>query len=216
MSDTEPANNTRAASPTKPSREITDPKAMRALAHPVRLAILDAMRNEGELTATRAAELLNQSPGNMSWHLQTLAKYGFIVEAEGVKGRSRPWKISPVRNEFNATESVPGSVDAIEHLAITVLERGVEQLQQWWRQHKDFGEGWFDASFVKDDTSFLTSAELAEISEQMERLMSRYNERSDPAQRPAEALPVHIVTFAHPMPRTESGERASGSDGHAS
>ena len=69
---------------TQPSREITDPKAMRALAHPVRLAILDAMRNEGELTATRAADLLNQSPGNMSWHLQTLAKYGFIVEAEGV------------------------------------------------------------------------------------------------------------------------------------
>ena len=61
---------------------------MRALAHPLRLAILDAMRNEGELTATRAAELLHQSPGNMSWHLQTLAKYGFIVQADGAKGRS--------------------------------------------------------------------------------------------------------------------------------
>ena len=80
---------------TPPSREITDPKAMRALAHPVRLAILDAMRSEGELTATRATEVLDQSPGNMSWHLQILAKYGFIVEAEGAKGRSRPWKIAP-------------------------------------------------------------------------------------------------------------------------
>ena len=96
MSDTEPADtNTSAPAATRPSREINDPKAMRALAHPVRLAILDAMRNEGELTATRAADLLDQSPGNMSWHLQMLAKYGFIVEAEGAKGRRRPGRSLP-------------------------------------------------------------------------------------------------------------------------
>ncbi|HEX3801511.1 MAG TPA: helix-turn-helix domain-containing protein [Solirubrobacteraceae bacterium] len=42
----------------------------------MRLALLDAIRRYGEITATRAAELLSESPGNMSWHLQTLAKYG--------------------------------------------------------------------------------------------------------------------------------------------
>ena len=204
MSDTEPAETESSAAPaTQPSREISDPKAMRALAHPVRLAILDAMRNEGELTATRAAELLDQTPGNMSWHLQMLAKYGFIIEAGGAKGRSRPWKIAPGSNTFNATEAVPGSLDAIEHLVITVLDRSFERLQEWWRQHKDFGDAWFDASFVKEDTSFLTPAELAEISGQMDELMGQYDERSDPAKRPAEALPVHMVTFAHPMPRTK-------------
>jgi DNA-binding transcriptional ArsR family regulator len=205
MSETEPADtDTSAARATQPSREISDPKAMRALAHPVRLAILDAMRNEGELTATRAAELLNQSPGNMSWHLQMLARYGFIVEAEGAKGRSRPWKIAPGTNRITVTEAVPGSFDAIEHLVITLLDRSFEQLQEWWRQHKDFGDAWFDASFVKERTSFVTPAELAEISEQMDRLLGRYEERSEPAQRPAEALPVHMVTFAHPMPHTNA------------
>jgi hypothetical protein len=164
------------------------------------------MRNEGELTATRAAELLDQSPGNMSWHLQTLAKYGFIVEAEGAKGRSRPWKIAPGNDRFNASEAVPGSLDAIEHLAVTVLERSFEQLMEWWRQHKDFGDSWFDASFVKEGTSFLTSAELGEINEQTEQLLSRYDERSDPAQRPDDALPVHLVSFAHPMARTKPSD----------
>ena len=207
MSEPQPADTeTNAAPATQPSQEITDPKAMRALAHPVRLAILDAMRNEGELTATRAAELLDQSPGNTSWHLQMLAKYGFIVEAEGAKGRSRPWKIAPGPNKFNATEAVPGSLDAIEHLVITLLDRSFEQLQQWWRQRDEFGDAWFDASFVKEDTSFLTPAELVEINEQVDQLLSRYDERSDPAQRPAEALPVHVVTFAHPMPRTKPGD----------
>jgi len=207
MSETEPSDTeTGAARATKPTREITDPKAMRALAHPVRLAILDAMRNEGELTATRAADLLKQSPGNMSWHLQMLAKYGFIVEVEGAKGRSRPWKIAPGANRFSVSEAVPGSTDAIEHLVITVLDRSFEQLQEWWRQHKDFGDAWFDVSFVKEDTSFLTPAELAEINDQMQQLLSRYDERSDPAERPAEALPVHMVTFAHPMPRTKPSD----------
>lgn len=203
MSDTEPADTeTSAARATQTAREISDPKAMRALAHPVRLAILDAMRNEGQLTATRAADLLDQSPGNMSWHLQTLAKYGFIVEAEGAKGRSRPWKIAPGTNKFNPTEAVPGSLDAVEQLVITVLDRSFEQLQEWWRQRNDFGGAWFEASFIKEDTSFLTSAELAEISEHMDQLLCRYDERSEPAQRPAGAQPVHMVTFAHPMPRT--------------
>jgi DNA-binding transcriptional ArsR family regulator len=207
MSDTKPPRtDTSAARASQPSREITDPKAMRALAHPVRLAILDAMRNEGELTATRAADLLNQSPGNMSWHLQVLAKYGFIIEAEGARGRRRPWKVAPGGNTFTPTEAVPGSFDAAEHLVITVLDRSFEQLQQWWRQHRDFGDAWFDASFIKEKTSFLTPSELAEISEQLEQLVSPYEGRSDPAQRPAEALPVHMVTFAHPMPRTEPGD----------
>ena len=207
MPHTEPVDTDTSVAPaTQPSREITDPKAMRALAHPVRLAILDAIRNEGELTATRAGELLNQSAGNMSWHLQTLARYGFIVEAEGARGRSRPWKIAPITNRFNATEAVPGSLDAIEHLAITVLDRSFEQLQAWWRQQKDFEDEWFNVSFIQADTSFLTPAELAEIGEQMAQLLHRYDERSDPAQRPVEALPVSIVAFAHPMPRTEPGD----------
>jgi DNA-binding transcriptional ArsR family regulator len=207
MTDPQPADTrTSTARATQPTREITDPKTMRALAHPVRLAILDAMRNEGELTATRAAELLNQSPGNMSWHLQTLARYGFIVEVEGAKGRSRPWKIAPGTNKFNATEAVPGSLDAIEHLVITVLDRSYEQLQEWWRQHKAFGDAWFNAAFISEHTSFLTPAELAEINEQMDQLQRRYDERSDPARRPAGALPVHIVTFAHPMPRTKRSD----------
>jgi predicted transcriptional regulator len=108
MSDTKPADTeTSDARATQPSREISDPKAMRALAHPVRLAILDTMRNEGDLTATRAAELLNQSTGNMSWHLQMLAKYGFIVEAEGAKGRSRPWKIAPGTNKSTRPRQYP-------------------------------------------------------------------------------------------------------------
>ena len=57
------------------------------------MALLEAMRRDGEITATRAAELLGESPGNMSWHLQTLAKYGFVEDTGQGRGRSRPWRV---------------------------------------------------------------------------------------------------------------------------
>ena len=158
---------------TRPSREITDPKAMRALAHPLRLAILDAMRNEGELTATRAAELLHQSPATCPGICRRSPNTASSSKPTAPKDAGRPWKIAPGTNNFNPSEAIPESFDALEHLAITVLDRSFEQLQEWWRQHKDFGDAWFTASFINEKTSFLTSAELAEIREQIDQLLRR-------------------------------------------
>src|SRR3954447_19845445 len=73
-------------------RELTDPKAMRAMAHPVRLALMEALNDAGTLTATEAAERVGESPSNCSFHLRQLAKYGFVGGAEGGKGRRRPWR----------------------------------------------------------------------------------------------------------------------------
>ena len=71
---------------------LTDPKAIRALAHPVRMALLEALGHAGTLTATQASEMLGESPANCAFHLRTLAKYGFVEEAGGGRGRERPWR----------------------------------------------------------------------------------------------------------------------------
>src|SRR5262249_61369493 len=78
------------ADTTMEARKITDARAMRALAHPVRLALLEALVHAGTLTATQASELLGESPANCAFHLRTLAKYGYVVEAGGGRGRGRP------------------------------------------------------------------------------------------------------------------------------
>jgi Helix-turn-helix domain len=70
------------------------PKAIRALAHPVRWALLDALDQAGTLTATQASEMLGESPANCAFHLRTLAKYGYVEEAGGGRGRERPWRPS--------------------------------------------------------------------------------------------------------------------------
>ena len=71
---------------------LTDPKAIRALAHLLRWALLEALGQAGTLTATQASEMLGESPANCAFHLRTLAKYGFVEEAGGGRGRERPWR----------------------------------------------------------------------------------------------------------------------------
>jgi DNA-binding transcriptional ArsR family regulator len=181
-------------------RVTTDSKAMRALAHPVRLALLEAIHTEGEITATQAAEMLDESPGNMSWHLQTLAKYGFIEEAGGGKGRKRPWKIASVSHRFSTTEDDPGSHAAGQALEMTVFERSGHLLREWWSVEQSFSPEWREAAFMTDSISYLTAQELAELSEQINDLVGKYNERVDKKKRPEGALPVHLNTHGHPLP----------------
>src|SRR4051812_1529984 len=62
--------------PFDPPRELTDPKAMRALAHPVRLALLEALTDAGALTATEAGEGGGGGPPEASFHPRPLAEDG--------------------------------------------------------------------------------------------------------------------------------------------
>jgi DNA-binding transcriptional ArsR family regulator len=189
----------------RPDRVITDARAMRAMAHPVRLALLEAMRTEGEITATRAAQLLDDSPGNMSWHLQTLAKYGFIEEAGGGRGRSRPWRIASVTNRFTNVKGDPSSTAAVQALAMTALERSSQLMREWWSQHEAFEPIWSNAAFMTDSINYLTPEELAAFAEQVDELWAKFNYRTDRDKRPEDAMPVHFNAHAHPMlPRASS------------
>src|SRR5271155_445912 len=101
-------------------RELTDPKTLRALTHPVRLALLEALTLEGPLTATAAGELIGESPTTCSFHFRQLAKYGFVEEAVTGPGRLRPWKIANVGMRFSDVNE-----DAETSVAAKSLERMV-------------------------------------------------------------------------------------------
>src|SRR4051812_19836191 len=73
------------------ARKLRDPRELRALAHPVRLRLIQVLFELGTATATELAEHVGESPSNCSWHLRQLAKYGFVEEAGGT-GRQRPWR----------------------------------------------------------------------------------------------------------------------------
>jgi len=187
-------------------REITDARTMRAYAHPTRLALLELIGREGEITATRAAEMLGESPGTMSWHLQTLAKYGFVEEAGSGKGRSRPWRVSSVRTSFDSTKADAGTKLAGDEMVRLMLERGRERQRQWFASRDSFGVGWERAAFVSESLVYLTADELDAIGEEITEIIARHSDRlEDRSKRPEGALPVSLTAYGHPLPPTESG-----------
>src|SRR6266545_2466652 len=118
--------------PKSESREL-DPRAMRALAHPLRLTLLELAGLEGSLTATRAATLTGESSASCSFHLRQLAKYGFLEEAEGGEGRERPWRLRTLSHRWSDDEpaewrkAAPGTY-SILHLTPEELTALGEQL----------------------------------------------------------------------------------------
>jgi predicted ArsR family transcriptional regulator len=179
---------------------------MRALAHPVRIALLEVLGREGQLTATAAGELLDESPGNMSWHLQTLAKYGYVEEAGGGKGRSRPWRIASASNRFRSSSEDPEFDAAGEALGATFAERAFARLREWLGRSTTYSFAWRDAAFISDSIGYLTVEEMAEVGEEVVKLFSRYRDRVlNKELRPVGAEPTQLIAFGHPIPPTPSG-----------
>jgi DNA-binding transcriptional ArsR family regulator len=192
--------------PPVTQRIVSDARTMRALAHPVRLALLEAIGREGELTATHAAEMLDESPGNMSWHLQTLAKYGYVEEAGGGKGRSRPWRLASVSNRFQTTAEDPEADAAGEALESTFADQAFSRLRTWIGRRASYPRKWRNAAFTADTITYLTAEEMSTLGDEIAELFGRYRDRViNKELRPADAEPVKLVAFGHPIPPTPTG-----------
>ncbi|MDQ2848588.1 MAG: helix-turn-helix domain-containing protein [Actinomycetota bacterium] len=187
-------------------RELTDAREIRALAHPVRMGLLEALRREGTLTATEAAELLDESPANCSFHLRTLAKYGFVEEAPGGTGRQRPWRRAS-RGLSYALDNPEAEVSAAAHeLSKHFRDRLLQQQQNWEATWSSYEKPWRDAAFTFHGTSFLTADELTQVNAELIAIFDRYADRLDaPDNRPAGAYPVSVMASGHPLPLSKWG-----------
>jgi DNA-binding transcriptional ArsR family regulator len=69
-------------SSAEPSTDVRDPRVLRALAHPLRNALLALLRSEGPSTASRSGQRLGESSGSTSYHLRQLALQRWRGERE--------------------------------------------------------------------------------------------------------------------------------------
>jgi DNA-binding transcriptional ArsR family regulator len=184
-------------------RELSDdPLAMRALAHPLRMRLLEELTLRGPMTATEAASYVGESPSSCSFHLRTLAKYGFVEEAEGGTGRQRPWRAVSVGTRWRDDETTPAAArTAGELLSAQVRRRDAELLAEHIEHKHELPPEWQDAVIHSNWGSYLTADELREIGDALLEIWRPYVDRlRDPALRPEGARLVHM--FAHGFPRT--------------
>jgi predicted ArsR family transcriptional regulator len=162
--------------------------------------LLDLLILHGPLTASGAGRLLGLEPNAVSFHLRQLASYGFVAEAEGGKGRQRPWRLVRPSYRWRDGSTNPELNLAGEVLSEVAIGRRIEQLRSWLVRRPDEPAGWREAAGATFSTLFLTEAELAELHDRLAKLAMTHADRLDPAQRPAGSRPVAVQIYAFPLP----------------
>ena len=207
-----------APAPLEGVRELTDSRTLRALTHPVRIALIEALLLGGAMTATEVGERIGESPTTCSFHLRQLAKYGFVEEAGGGKGRARPWRLSSVGMQFASAHDDPETEVAAGALVRMLRERQFGRYRTWLETNRSYPREWRDAAGSSESIMYLTAGELEELSQEVLALvLPRFRERlTDPARRPPDAVPVEILMLAYPISLPPPGDvppdEAAGDD----
>lgn len=177
---------------------VSEPERVRALAHPIRLALLDVLEQGGEHTATQCAEAIGESVASCSFHLRILAKYGFI-EAVERRGREKPWR-SVGRSRTAAPDfDDPASVRAVGALAELTLLRETERISAFLSTLHRLPPEYRDAVGLVKSTFWATPEELAELARDLQALIGRFSDRWErPDLRPDGARRATLFAALNP------------------
>jgi predicted ArsR family transcriptional regulator len=194
-----PGRPDRLGRPDRPVTRLTDPRALRAMAHPIRLSLIGVLRRDGPLTATQAGELIGESSASCSFHLRQLAKYGLVEEAGGGKGRERPWRATTMFTSIPDVAGEPETAAASGLLSSVVAERYFEALMRWLEAKPGEPPEWQHAAHFGDTFLHVTAGELAELAEQVQELLEPYLDRQlHPELRPPGSRWVSYLRLAFP------------------
>jgi predicted ArsR family transcriptional regulator len=179
-------------------RRITDPQAVRALAHAGRYAILERLQLHGPATATECAQVAGLSPSACSYHLRLLAKYGFVEEAEnpGGDGRERLWRAAMVGWESDIEDEAGGTEAAALDRALgqVMLDSADRKVLAWLDAAAREPREWRDAAVLSNSTLLATAEELEQIREGLMGVLRPYlrTERAV-ADAPEDARMLHAA-----------------------
>jgi len=182
------------------THHLDDPRAMRALAHPLRLRALGQLRHDGPATATMLAERLDEAPALMSYHLRQLAAHGFIEEAPELArdGREHWWRAAAERTSWSTADFLdsPERRAALNALRREVYRRYDERLGTYLSEETAWGEDWVDAAGSSDYVLELDPDGLRALSAELSAVLDRY-QREPP--QPA-GTPEHVAVIFHAFP----------------
>jgi DNA-binding transcriptional ArsR family regulator len=140
---------------------------LRALAHPLRLQLLQVLHAEGPATASQLGRRLGESSGATSYHLRALHRAGMVEEVDQENGRERWWKRAPER--VMIPNSVPPDASDSERAELQAahaqiesmfVERDEAALQRWMEVRYGLPLEWQDAQWIGNFRMWATAAEV--------------------------------------------------------
>jgi DNA-binding transcriptional ArsR family regulator len=174
--------------------------ALRALAHPFRLQLLEALSVNGPASVSMLADRFGTSVASVSYHLRQLGGHGLIEPAPELArdGRERWWRRRPAPLRWSNVDfrSAPRR-QAARALQESVLAANTRRMQTFLREADDgaWDEPWLDAAIMDDNVVYAAPSDLAAIQSGIREILERYKE---PLGDGAASACV-VVTYAVPV-----------------
>ena len=189
-----------------PPYRFENPRSIRALAHPARLAIIDALATGEELTATQCAELTGLSPSATAYHLKLLERYGLAeTAAPRPDRRERPWRATGRQIQTDLDGSTPAGASAVAAVVAAHVDMTRAIAVEFTAAGPAEPEEWRDAAVLSNADLWLTAGEFQRVGKELGAVIAPYRRRT----RPAGSRRVRVMNVVVPRrpASPESGSR---------
>ena len=159
--------------PREARRRITEPEALEALAHPVRLELINHLMSDGPATASACARAVGDTPSNCSYHLRVLAKAGLVGKVASEDGRERPWRALITGFDTDVDREGPMTPGAAELLAV-LLQRDQRMIRDYLAQRDEVPKRWRGVDTYSTYALRLSPQELSELTAKLDALIRPY------------------------------------------
>jgi DNA-binding transcriptional ArsR family regulator len=161
---------------------IDRPEQLKALGHPLRLKVLQALgETDRALTNRDLAELIGVDPGHLHFHVRMLHRAGLIALAEGGRGREKPYR--PVAAHLNISPEFRAAGMATELNAAML-----DEVTRGWREYGATPEFRAGQLNVKLDPDVIRGL--------FNELLQRASELEDNDEKP-----ITVTVIVHPSAR---------------
>jgi hypothetical protein len=182
-------------------RTIREPGELAALAHPLRLDLVNHLMSSGPATASQCARAVGDTPSNCSYHLRYLARYGLVEPVESgadQDNRERPWRATITGFQVDPDQPDPQQDLALANIA---LQRDLRLAREHLATRDSLDPEWRAASGMANYTLRMTAAELTELGSRLDALIRPYIAATRPDLQDRDAGLVHLGLHAFPVAR---------------
>lgn len=162
-----------------------DAPALKALAHPMRVQILQILRMQNRASVTSLARELGETTGATSYHLRQLARHGFVEEfdagepGEKRAGRQQRWWRMAVDQVHMTGFDFLADEDTREAAGFLLREYHAERsrrLANWFATATRWPKAWQRASSDLDAGLELNPAQTRALADELAAVVEKYRE----------------------------------------